>query len=66
MNNWISVEDRLPEKGQYVAVWVVPYANPSSAFWANSSYWNNQFEIKGESGLYKNVSHWMEVEPPKQ
>lgn len=64
MNDWISVEDRLPESGAYIAVWITPSDNPKKAFWTNSTFWNGEFEVKGSHHSYKQVTHWMKIEPP--
>ena len=65
MSEWIKVEDRPPDNGQYVAVWLAPFANPKGAFWMNSTFYNGQFESKKSMEIYKNVTHWMKIEPPK-
>ena len=60
---WISVEDRLPEKGQdgFGVDWFQRYEiSPLYTF-----YWDGFFE-SNETGKPINITHWMPLpEPPK-
>lgn len=70
MNEWISVDDRLPEIGEVV----LAYSNERAVF-----YIAEWFTVEGviyfycstgpstEDYMYRNPTHWMPIpKPPKQ
>lgn len=64
MGDWIDVNDRLPEDGEYIAVWIAPHGELNKSFWTNSTFWGGNFEVKGFHHNYQQVSHWMKISPP--
>ena len=65
--NWISVEDRLPEEGRFVLVYVQVGAH--SYFYAinfiHQGRWYNK--VRHKWGVKTNPIHWMPLpEPPKE
>ena len=59
--NWISVKDRLPEKGQYIIVWENQYETWASAFFVSDS-----FNSSEDYTTITDVTHWARVESPKK
>ena len=65
---WISVEDRLPEKGRHVITYLVPswtddldYAKQKIQFIEDSGMWSSMYD---ENYV---ISHWQPLpEPPKE
>lgn len=62
-NDWISVEDRLPELGERVLVWL-PYV-------ATEAYRKGDCWVRHNSNLEDymgaKVTHWMQLpEPPRE
>ncbi len=68
MNEWISVEDRLPDvpKDDYMSDYVLTYDKKAGiwvAFFCSSGYWCEARECVS----FENVTHWMPLpEPPKE
>ena len=64
LNEWISVEERLPEGHMQVLMW--------SARWKIAeagSYYNKHFWVYSEIGdgyIADNITHWMPLPPPPE
>ena len=72
---WISVNDRLPEAGQFVLIWKPGYIQPQRAKFQEGKETypeDGGFRWFGDNGHvflgpYENVTHWMPLpEPPKE
>lgn len=67
---WISVEERLPEKGQKVAF--IPNCNPRSVYVGEISHVGRQGGVMFENSFSRTTmkyyaTHWMPLpEPPKE
>lgn len=62
MNEWISVEDRLPEGMGTV---LIAHNGGVSFGWFNGAYWTRGAATKHKP--IKTVTHWMPLpEPPKE
>lgn len=62
MNEWIKVEDRLPEEECYVWVWCEEFIKPELAeYYINS---NESGFCYSSCGKIFGVTHWMRVERP--
>jgi len=59
---WISVEDRLPEVGEWVLIHT-PVNNESLIEIAMLDYLNRFINPQMGYGYFKNVSHWMPLPP---
>lgn len=66
MNEWISINERFPHKGQQVLVWFANSPEPYIDCWTfdNSNQYFRDFKpARGDM----NVTHWMPLpEPPKE
>jgi len=59
-DRWISVEDRLPEEGEWVLIFGPGYHVPLEGFLISGAWIDDQFERR-------TVTHWMPLpEPPKE
>lgn len=60
---WISVEDRLPEDGQYVHVYLSYGKQATCVFFADRNSFVDSLRFQHSNG---GVTHWMPLpEPPK-
>lgn len=66
MNEWISVNDRLPEEYDWVLVSVVDWKNPKLRFVPHvaelrKGKWASQDDVEGdlETWAHVKVTHWM-------
>lgn len=62
MDNWIKIEDRLPEYRQAVDLWMVSIREPNKQYRFTSWTWERQDTVLQING-YK-ATHWMPVPPP--
>lgn len=62
---WISVEDRLPQEGVSVAVYI---NEGNGAYWIQTAYLNGgKWRIPGEYVVDRNITHWVQLpEPPEE
>ena len=61
-NEWVSVEDELPEKNAQVLMWSAKW-NIAEA----GSYYNGRFWVYSEIGdgyIAENITHWMPLPTP--
>ncbi len=68
VNEWVSVDDRLPETGRYLCYVIEQNSLGDSSFVWNCGYsehdklWNSEGFSGGET-----ITHWMSLpEPPKE
>jgi hypothetical protein len=70
MSQWVSVEDRMPENGEIVDVYISKYEERHCNYEYTRDYngqlGNNFFDpISGGLSCIRNASHWMYApEPP--
>jgi len=59
---WISIEDKLPDLGLQVIVWI---GNPINTFDIGFLCEDGYWALKGDSKpYYGSITHWGEVTPP--
>lgn len=64
--NWISVEDELPkERGQYFVYTAAGQSWQSEWMQDKSGEWH-WFCSPMTLGIIANVTHWMEIQPPRK
>ena len=74
--NWINVKDRLPETGEDVLCWVCKFGELENwGYWIKLHYsihrkewvgYNNGISYDYENNVdYYRVTHWCEIEEPK-
>lgn len=68
--DWIKVEDRLPEYDEAVQVWGYWEATPEQGEWWASHRPSRKDVVVDEHGFAKVgkyvITHWRYVEPPKE
>ncbi len=64
-NEWISVEDRLPDTLGEHLVLVAPLAG--CGFYAAAWYHDGLWEVRGENGNARDlITHWKPIKPPTE
>ncbi len=64
-NEWISVEDRLPDTLGEHLVLVAPLAG--CGFYAAAWYHDGLWEVRGENGNARDlITHWKPIQPPTE
>ena len=67
---WIKVSEKLPDHTDYVLVWGTRSDNEAAGWWkgyyrAETSEWRIISEYH-DSSIECAVTHWIEIEPPKE
>ena len=67
VQEWISVNDKLPNDREWVLVWHTGYATPKKAKYKDAfAPFLPVFLIDGDNGNKGDVTHWMPLpQPPK-
>ena len=64
-NEWVSVEDRLPDTLGEHLVLVAPLAG--CGFYSAAWYHDGLWEVRGENGNARDlITHWKPIAPPKE
>jgi len=64
-SNWVSVEDRLPEKyGQFLIY--CPRTFPKNCRFLSANYYDDDkmFYCDSLEVIHEDVTHWMEIDEP--